>query len=127
MPKQPCLQRRAGVRARGENSGYGQPKGGLFPSIIIKTLILNIIVMDYGAPTRQNDFSNITLNQLLILVSVSKSGPESGPRTDKGSQLILHITAQKRKPNIKHHSQVDDPWACFDVPEWGVFCHAERI
>ena len=54
MPKQPCLQRRAGVRARGENSGYGQPKGGqkggLFPSIIIKTLILNIIVMDYGAP-----------------------------------------------------------------------------
>jgi hypothetical protein len=77
--------------------------------------------------TRQNDFSNIVFNQLLRLVSVSKSGPESGPRTDKGSQLILHITAQKRKPNIKHHSQVDDPWACFDVPEWGVFCHAERI
>jgi len=28
VPKQTCLQRRAGVRARGENSGYGQPKGG---------------------------------------------------------------------------------------------------
>ena len=55
-PNQTCLQRRAGVRAPGGNSGYGQPKGGqkggLFPSIMIKTLILNIIVMDYGAPTR---------------------------------------------------------------------------
>ena len=55
-PNQTCLQRRAGVRARGGYSGYGQPKGGqkggLFPSIIIKTLILNIIVTDYGAPTR---------------------------------------------------------------------------
>ena len=64
--------------------------------------------MDCGAPTRQNDFSNTTLNQLLRLGSVSKSGPESGPRTDKGSQLILHMTAQKRKPNVQHHSQVDD-------------------
>ena len=39
-PNQTCLQRRAGVRARGGYSGYGQPKGGqkggLFPSIIIK-------------------------------------------------------------------------------------------
>ena len=79
--------------------------------------------MDCGAPTRQNDFSNTTLNQLLRLGSVSKSGPESGPRTDKGSQLILHMTAQKRKPNIQHHSQADDLWACFKVAEWGVFCH----
>ena len=79
--------------------------------------------MDCGAPTRQNDFSNTTLNQLLRLGSVSKSGPESGPRTDKGSQLILHMTAQKRKPNVQHHSQADDLEACFEVPEWGVFCH----
>ena len=28
MPKQTCLQRCAGVRARDANSGYGQPKGG---------------------------------------------------------------------------------------------------
>ena len=39
MPNQTCLQRRAGVRARGANSGYGQPKGGRKggrnPSIII--------------------------------------------------------------------------------------------
>jgi hypothetical protein len=57
-PNQTRLQRRADVRARGENSGYGQPKGGrkggLFPSIIINTLICNIFMMDYGAPTRQN-------------------------------------------------------------------------
>jgi len=56
MPNQTCLHRRAGGRARGENSGYGQPKGGqkggLNPSIIINTLICNIFVMDYGAPTR---------------------------------------------------------------------------
>jgi len=19
------------------------------------------------------------------------------------------------------------PWACFEVPEWGVFCHTERL
>jgi len=30
----------------------GVKKGGLFPSIIIKTLILNIIVINCGAPTR---------------------------------------------------------------------------
>ena len=28
MPKQTCLQRCAGGRARGENSGYGQLPGG---------------------------------------------------------------------------------------------------
>ena len=28
MPKQTSLQQCAGVRARGGNSGYGQPKGG---------------------------------------------------------------------------------------------------
>jgi len=83
--------------------------------------------MDCGAPTRQNDFSNTTLNQLLRLGSVSKSGPESGPRTDKDSQLILHITAQKRKLNVQHHSQADDLGACFKVPEWGACCHTERI
>ena len=53
---QTCLQRRADVRARGENSGYGQPKGGqkggLIPSIIISALIYNIFMMDCGAPTR---------------------------------------------------------------------------
>ena len=27
MPNQTCLHLRADVRARGENSGYGQPKG----------------------------------------------------------------------------------------------------
>jgi len=29
--------------------------------------------------------------------------------------------------NIKHHSQADDLWACFEVPEWGVFCHTARL
>ena len=55
VPKQTCLQRRADVRARGGNSGYGQPKGG------------------------------------------------------------------------QNHSQVNDLWARFKVPEWGVFCHTERL
>ena len=55
VPKQTCLQRRADVRARGGNSGYGQPKGG------------------------------------------------------------------------RNHSQVNDLWARFKVPEWGVFCHTERL
>ena len=55
VPKQTCLQRRAGVRARGGNSGYGQPKGG------------------------------------------------------------------------QHHRQPGDLRACFEVPEWGVFCHTERL
>ena len=58
MQNHTCLQRRAGVRARGKNSGYGQPKGGrkggLNPLIIINTLIFNIFVMDCGAPIRQN-------------------------------------------------------------------------
>jgi len=56
VPKQTCLQRRAGGRARGGNGGYGQPKGGqkggLIPSIKITTLICNIFMMDFGAPTR---------------------------------------------------------------------------
>ena len=55
VPKQTCLQRRAGVRARGGNSGYGQPKGG------------------------------------------------------------------------QHHRQPGDLRARFEVPEWGVFCHTERL
>ena len=54
MQNQTSLHRRAGVRARGANSGYGQPKGGLFPSMKINALIYNIFMMDYGAPTRQN-------------------------------------------------------------------------
>ena len=29
--------------------------------------------------------------------------------------------------NIKHHSQADDLRACFEAPEWGVFCHLERL
>jgi hypothetical protein len=65
-----CLQRRAGVRARYKNSGYGQPKGGrkggLFPSIIINTLIYNIFMMDCGAPTRTRTADLLITNQLPI-------------------------------------------------------------
>ena len=28
---------------------------------------------------------------------------------------------------MKHHSQADDLWARFKVPEWRVFCHTERL
>jgi len=42
-------------------------------------------------------------------------------------QKILHITAQKREPNVQHHRQADDLGACFEVPEWGVFCHSARM
>jgi len=38
-------------------------------------------------------------------------------------QKIFNITEWERKPNIKHHSQADDLGACFEVPEWIVFCH----
>ena len=55
MPKQTCLQRCAGVWARGGNSGYGQLKGG------------------------------------------------------------------------HYHSETDDLRARFKIPEWGVFCHTERL
>ena len=39
----------------------------------------------------------------------------------------LHITKRKRKSNVQHHSQADDLRARFKVPEWGVFCHTERL
>ncbi len=42
-------------------------------------------------------------------------------------QEIFNITERERKPTIKHHSQADDLWARFKVPEWGVFCHTERL
>ena len=71
MPKQTCLHRRADVRARGGNSGYGQPKGGqkggLNPSIIIKTLILNIIVIDCGAPTRTRTADLLITNYMVYI------------------------------------------------------------
>ena len=38
-----------------------------------------------------------------------------------------YITECERKTNVQHHSQVDDLWACFKVPEWGVFCHTARL
>ena len=28
---------------------------------------------------------------------------------------------------IRNHSQADDLWARFKVPEWGVFCHTARL
>ena len=31
------------------------------------------------------------------------------------------------EPNVQHHSQADDLGARFKVPEWGVFCHTERL
>jgi hypothetical protein len=53
MPKQTCVQRCAGGRARGGNSGYGQPKGGqkggLIQSIRINRLIFNIYMINCGA------------------------------------------------------------------------------
>ena len=42
-------------------------------------------------------------------------------------QEIFNNTERERKPTIKHHSQADDLWARFKVPEWGVFCHTERL
>ena len=42
-------------------------------------------------------------------------------------QEIFNITERERKPNIKHHSQADDLWARFEVPEWSAFCHTARL
>ena len=73
MQNHTCLQRRAGVRARGKNSGYGQPKGGRKGGrnllIIINTLIFNIFVMDCGAPTRTRTADLLITNQLLYQLS----------------------------------------------------------
>ena len=40
---------------------------------------------------------------------------------------VFYIAKRERKPNIKHHSQADDLRARSKVPEWGVFCHTERL
>ena len=42
-------------------------------------------------------------------------------------EKVFYISKRKRKPHIKHHSQADDLWARFKVPEWGVFCHTARL
>jgi hypothetical protein len=42
-------------------------------------------------------------------------------------EKVFYISKRKRKPHIKHHSQAGDLWACFEVPEWGVFCHTARL
>ena len=44
-------------------------------------------------------------------------------RTD----AFLEFTLGKRETNIQHHSQADDLWARFKVPEWRAFCHTARL
>ena len=40
---------------------------------------------------------------------------------------VFYIAKRKWEPHIQHHSQTDDLGAPFKVPEWGVFCHTERL
>ena len=40
---------------------------------------------------------------------------------------LFTLTKLKWKTNTKRHSQADDLWARFKVPEWGVFCHSEML
>jgi len=40
---------------------------------------------------------------------------------------LFALTKLKWKTNTKRHSQADDLWARFKVPEWGVFCHTARL
>ena len=58
---------------------------------------------------------------------VQKLGARQCQHQHRVRAKILHITAQKRKPNVKHHRQADDLGARFKVAEWGVFCHSERL
>ena len=49
------------------------------------------------------------------------------------ANLTPHAACVAPEPNQpvsagkKHHSQADDLWARFKVPEWGVFCHWARL
>ena len=36
-------------------------------------------------------------------------------------------TNQAVSAGKKHHSQADDLWARFKVPEWSAFCHTARL
>ena len=40
---------------------------------------------------------------------------------------VLHITERKRESNVHHYCKSDDFRAGFEVAEWGVFCHSERL
>ena len=40
---------------------------------------------------------------------------------------VLYITKRKWKTNIQHDCKSDDFRAGFEVAEWGVFCHSERL
>jgi hypothetical protein len=42
-------------------------------------------------------------------------------------QQILDVAKGKRKPDVHHHSKVDDLQRCFEVTEWAVFFHLETL
>jgi hypothetical protein len=40
---------------------------------------------------------------------------------------VLDVSEQKWKANVQHDCQANDFWVCFEVPEWGTFCHLLKL
>ena len=111
MQNHTCLQRRAGVRARGKNSGYGQPKGGRKggrnPLIIINTLIFNIFVMDCGAPTRTRTADLLITNQCFCFFVIHLPKPNIQKAPSSRSDPLPTNTSGMPKATSIATSQAD--------------------
>jgi hypothetical protein len=44
-----------------------------------------------------------------------------------GGQARSKNSGYGQPKGVQNHSQVDDLWARFEVPEWSAFCHTERL
>ena len=72
-------------------------------------------------------YTAVALRKLHGICSTRSTALLRHPANASFVQKIFHITECERKTNVQHHTQVDDLWACFKVPEWGVFCHTARL
>ena len=41
-------------------------------------------------------------------------------------QKVFDVAKRKQEPNLHHHGKTDDLRVCFEVLEWGTFCHQDR-
>ena len=82
------------------------------------------------APRTERNASSGAVRQIRTALSEETARPVSSSfclTVPSLVQKIFNVTERKRKPNIKHHSQADDLWARFKVPEWSAFCHTARL
>ena len=64
------------------------------------------------------------INLVRTLVPIAVNCSKNPGVTNAAPCTFLH---EGRKTNVQHHSQADDLRARFKIPEWGVFCHTERL